>query len=117
MAVLARDRERARFGGGLEGVEFQHPLTVGVRGRELGLAGEGHGHRLAGVGPTPDRHGLLALEDHVVGDRRGQAEAGGQEGRATDQDGQQDGKEARGAHAYLTSEIRRGCENRPESKG
>ena len=117
MSFLAGHDECPRFGGGLEGIELEHPLAVGIRGGGLGLASEGDGHGLARIGPTPDGHGLLALENHVVGDRRGQAEAGGKEGRATDQDGQQDGKEARGAHAYLTSEIRLGCENRAEQKG
>ena len=53
-----------------EGVELQHPLAVGVRGGGLRLAREGDGHRLAGVGPTPDRHRLLALENHMVRDRK-----------------------------------------------
>ena len=112
MSVLTRDGERARFGGGLKGVELKHPLAVRVGGGGLGLPSEGDGHGFARIGPTPDGHRLLALEDHVVGDRRGQAEAGSEEGGAADEDGQQDEQEARGAHVYLTTETRLGCENK-----
>ena len=112
MAILARDDQCARFGGGLKGVELEHPLAVRVGGGGLGLAGKGDGHGFTRIGPAPDGHGLLALEDHVVGNRRGQAEAGGEEGGAAGQDGQQDGQKARGTHTYLTTETLLGCENK-----
>jgi len=112
MTILARHDECARFGGGLEGVELEHPLAVRVGGGGLGLAREGDGDGFTRIGPAPDGHRLLALEDHVVGDRRSQAEAGGEEGGAASQNGKQDGQEARGAHTYQTTETLLGCENK-----
>jgi len=43
------------------------------------LAGEFDGHFFVGIRPAPDRYGLLALEDHMVGEDRRQAEVGGGE--------------------------------------
>jgi hypothetical protein len=40
------------------------------------LIGKLHGNLFAGFGPTPDRHVLIALQDHVVGEQARQFQRG-----------------------------------------
>ena len=54
------------------GSRAEHPLAVVAGLGGLGLAGDGDGDFLAGVGPAPDAVGLVALKDHVGGEQGGQ---------------------------------------------
>ncbi len=51
---------------GLERIELQHPLSVGARGSRLLLTFEFDVDGFVGIGGTPDGHGPLALQDHVI---------------------------------------------------
>ncbi|HXT13464.1 MAG TPA: hypothetical protein VN873_18065 [Candidatus Angelobacter sp.] len=66
--------ERLREESGVEFFELHEPaaLFVGVGGG--GLAVEIYRDLRAGRGPTPNRHGLLLLENHVITENGGQFE-------------------------------------------
>ena len=74
--VFALHRHRAGFGGGRHRIELQHPFSGGVGRGLLHLTGEFHGHLFALVGPTPDGHRLVALEDHFTVDGLGESDIG-----------------------------------------
>ena len=59
---------------GLKGIELDHPSARCVGGGALRHPRESHGHRFTGVGPTPHGNGLIALQDHVVREKRGKAD-------------------------------------------
>lgn len=63
---LQRSRLRARR----HRVKFDQPFPARIRRPRFGLPGKFDGHFRTGVGPTPDRDGLLALQDHVIGKKR-----------------------------------------------
>jgi hypothetical protein len=59
---------------GLKGIELDHPSARCVGGGALRHPRESHGHRFTGGGPTPHGNGLIALQDHVVREKRGKAD-------------------------------------------
>ena len=77
------------------------------------LAGEFDRHLFVGVGPAPDRDGLVALQDHMVGEGRVEAQFGGGGEGAEGEDGQGEQGDARDGHAYLTAPEGGSCEQSP----
>ena len=109
-SVLARGREPAALRAGRERVEAERPLAGRIGFGGLLLAGEFDGYFLVGIRPAPDRHGLLALEDHVVGEDRWQFQIGCGEDLAGGQAEQGEQGRAKRGHAYLTAPKGRSCD-------
>ena len=74
VAVRGADLHLPRFGAGGEGIELQRPFAIRIRRRGLALSGEFDGDLCSWLRPAPNGHRLIALEHHVVGKDRGQAE-------------------------------------------
>ena len=55
-------------GIGLEGTKLDHPIPSFIGGRQLGLTGKGDGNLFSGFTRSPNRHGHVALQDHVWSD-------------------------------------------------
>ena len=66
LVTLGNDQV-SRLSGGRKRCEICAPLSTFRRGGG-GLLAKGHGHRLGSVGSAPDRHLLIALQQHVVGE-------------------------------------------------
>ncbi len=75
----------------LERIEDDPPRPVGGSHGLLLLAVEQDRDRLVLAGPSPDRNGLVLLDDHVVADDRGQLDLSGQAaGQESGEDGRHD---------------------------
>ena len=76
--VLAGDGERMGTAD-RHGIEFDNPLArLGVGRGGLALIADFHRDLLALIGPTPDGHGNVALQDGVVGEHGRQPHVGHQ---------------------------------------
>ena len=109
-AVLARGREPAALRAGRERVEAERPLAGRIGFGGLLLAGEFDGYFLVGIRPAPDRHGLVALEDHMVREEGWQFQIGCGEDLAGGQAEQGEQGRAKRGHAYLTTPKGRSCD-------
>ena len=76
-AALADRHERPRFGAGRHGVEPDAPPPLGVGHGLFVLTAEGDVDLLLRIAESPDGDGLVALKNHVIGDRGGEPEVGG----------------------------------------
>ena len=102
--MVAADFQDATFGGGIEWIEGELPVALVIGHRRPRLPGELDRDPGSGLVEAPDRHFRLALEDHVVGEGRGQLErAGGQRG---EQDGGKEGQRAQGHRREYDTEAR-----------
>ena len=66
--ILALGGELAAFGAGRQRLEAERPFAGRISFGILLLASELDDDLFVGISPAPDRDGLVALEDHVVGE-------------------------------------------------
>ena len=84
--MIAGHDKVARFGAGGHRVKFDEPFAVRIRRYRFCLPGEFNRDLLAAFRRAPDRHGFLALQNHVAGERAGEFHLGQQRAGGEQQD-------------------------------